>query len=97
MRLMSIESTDPQLKLPNIYLFLAGQNHIDQKYSEILKLFVQVGKVISSNSIYIWYSYFSWNEWMARTGRLITRYESSEKLNAATFIYKMHSGLKVGQ
>ena len=46
---MSIKATDPHLKLPNIYFFLAGQNQIDQKYSEILKLNVQMRKVINSN------------------------------------------------
>ena len=36
-------------------------------------------------------------EWLTRTGRLITWYGLFENLNAATFMYKMHSGLKVGQ
>ena len=36
-------------------------------------------------------------EWLTRTGRQINRYASSEKLNAATFMFKMHSGLIVGQ
>ena len=48
------------------------------------------------------YLLYSWNknekeEWLTRTGRLIIWYASSEKLNAATFQYEMHSGLTVGQ
>ena len=36
-------------------------------------------------------------DWLTRTGRPIIRYASTEKLNAATFMYEVHSGLKVGQ
>ena len=36
-------------------------------------------------------------EWLTRTGRLVIRYASFEKLNAATFMYEMHSGLIIGQ